>query len=131
GRRQRRRHPPNDAVAANGVGKRAAPERDAQGAPLESRSNDTAGKQEGPAMSNRRQRARRAAFALVGALTISACGNARYPTYYTLHLAPSPRGQGLQRDIGTLAIEGWGCPDYLCEGRIVYRPTPAEIGFYQ
>jgi ABC-type uncharacterized transport system auxiliary subunit len=23
------------------------------------------------------------------------------------------------------------CPEYLCEGRIVYRPTPAEVGFYQ
>ena len=23
------------------------------------------------------------------------------------------------------------CPDYLCEGRIVYRPTAAEVGFYQ
>jgi ABC-type uncharacterized transport system auxiliary subunit len=82
-------------------------------------------------MSNERQRALRAAFALIGALAISACGSARYPTYYTLHLAPSTQAQALDRDIGTLAIEELGCPDYLCEGRIVYRPTPAEVGFYQ
>ena len=23
------------------------------------------------------------------------------------------------------------CPEYLCEGRIVYRPTPEEVGFYE
>jgi ABC-type uncharacterized transport system auxiliary subunit len=82
-------------------------------------------------MSNRRGRALRAALALVGALTLSACGSARYPAYYTLHLEPSTQAQALDRDIGTLAIKELGCPDYLCEGRIVYRPTPAEVGFYQ
>ena len=45
--------------------------------------------QEGPAMTNRRERALRAAFALVGALAISACGSARYPAHYTLHFEPS------------------------------------------
>jgi len=82
-------------------------------------------------MKNGRERALRAAFALVGALTVGACGSARYPAYYTLHLELSTQAQALGRDIGTLAIKELGCPDYLCEGRIVYRPTPAEVGFYQ
>jgi ABC-type uncharacterized transport system auxiliary subunit len=82
-------------------------------------------------MRNRRQRALRAGFALVGALAISACGSARYPAYYTLHFEPSTQARASERAMGTLAIKELRCPDYLCEGRIVYRPTPAEVGFYQ
>ncbi len=82
-------------------------------------------------MRNRRERAMRAGFALVGALAISACGSARYPAYYTLHFEPSTQAPASERGMGTLAIKELRCPDYLCEGRIVYRPTPAEVGFYQ
>jgi ABC-type uncharacterized transport system auxiliary subunit len=82
-------------------------------------------------MTNRRERAVRAALALIGALAISACGSARYPAYYTLHFEPSTPAPASARGIGTLAIKELRCPDYLCEGRIVYRPTPAEVGFYQ
>ena len=98
---------------------------------MESHSDHAAPGQEGPAMTNRRKRALRAAFALVGALAISACGSARYPAYYTLHFEPSTQAPASERGIGTLAIKELRCPDYLCEGRIVYRPTPAEVGFYQ
>ena len=82
-------------------------------------------------MSNRRERALRAGFALVGALAISGCASARYPAYYTLHFEPSTQARAPERSMGTLAIKELRCPDYLCEGRIVYRPTPAEVGFYQ
>jgi ABC-type uncharacterized transport system auxiliary subunit len=82
-------------------------------------------------MTNRRKRRVRAAFALVGALAISACGSARYPVYYTLHFEPSTQARASERGMGTLAIKELRCPDYLCEGRIVYRPTPVEVGFYQ
>ena len=82
-------------------------------------------------MTNKRERAVRAALALVGALAISACGSARYPAYYTLHLEPSTQAPASTRGSGTLAIKELRCPDYLCEGRLVYRPTPAEVGFYQ
>jgi ABC-type uncharacterized transport system auxiliary subunit len=82
-------------------------------------------------MRNRRERALRAGLALVGALAISACGSARYPAYYTLHFEPSTQARASERGMGTLAIKELSCPDYLCEGRIVYRPTPAEVGFYQ
>jgi ABC-type uncharacterized transport system auxiliary subunit len=98
---------------------------------VESHSDDAASGQKGPAMRNRRERAMRAAFAFVGALAISACGSARYPAYYTLHLEPSTQARASERAMGTLAIKELSCPDYLCEGRIVYRATPAEVGFYQ
>ena len=98
---------------------------------MESHSYHAASGQEGTAVTNRRERAVRAAFAFIGALAISACGSARYPAHYTLHLEPSAPAPAAERGIGTLAIKELGCPDYLCEGRIVYRPTPAEVGFYQ
>ncbi len=98
---------------------------------MESHSDDAAPGQKGTAMTNRRKRAVHAAFALVGALAISACGSARYPAYYTLHFEPSTQARAPERSMGTLAIKELRCPDYLCEGRIVYRPTPAEVGFYQ
>ena len=98
---------------------------------MESHSGHAAPGQEGTAMTNRRKRAGHAAVALVGALAISACGSARYPAYYTLHFEPSTQARAAERGMGTLAIEELRCPDYLCEGRIVYRPTPGEVGFYQ
>jgi ABC-type uncharacterized transport system auxiliary subunit len=82
-------------------------------------------------MRNRRQRALRAGFGLVAALAISACGSARYPAYYTLHFEPTAQARPSEHGMGTLAIKELRCPDYLCEGRIVYRSTSPEVGFYQ
>jgi ABC-type uncharacterized transport system auxiliary subunit len=98
---------------------------------VESHSDHAAPGPEGAAMTNRRKRAVYAAFALVGAVAISACGSARYPAYYTLHFEPSTQARPSDSGMGTLAIKELRCPDYLCEGRIVYRSTSPEIGFYQ
>jgi ABC-type uncharacterized transport system auxiliary subunit len=76
-------------------------------------------------------RAVRAAFAFICVVAFSACGSARYPAYYTLHFEPSPQAAAPERGIGSLTIKELQCPDYLCEGRIVYRPTPIEVSFYQ
>ena len=76
-------------------------------------------------------RAVRAAFSLICAMAISACGSARYPAYYTLHFEPSTQMAASERGIGSLTIKELQCPEYLCEGRIVYRPTPIEVSFYQ
>ena len=62
---------------------------------MESHSDHAAPGQEGAAMRNGRQRALRAAFALIGALALSACGSARYPAYYTLHFEPSTQARGV------------------------------------
>jgi ABC-type uncharacterized transport system auxiliary subunit len=98
---------------------------------VESHSDDAARGQDGTAMTNRREGALRAAFALIGALAIGGCGSARYPAHYILNFEPTAQAPAPERGIGTLAIKELRCPDYLCDGRIVYRPTPAEVGFYQ
>src|SRR6478735_1597346 len=82
-------------------------------------------------MTKRRERAARAALAFIGALAISACGSVQYPVHYTLHFAPSAQAAPAERGIRTLSIKELRCPEYVCEGRIVYRPTPAEVGFYE
>lgn len=66
------------------------------------------------------------------ALLMSGCGKVRYPNYHTLALAPSPPpaangGQAL----GSLAVRDLETPAYLRQGRIVYRESPTEIGFYE
>ncbi len=96
---------------------------------MESRSHHAASGQEGTAMIN--SGSTRIAIACMGALVMAACGSARYPAYYMLNLEPSARAVAPGHGIGSLAIRELRCPDYLCEGRIVYRPTAEEIGFYQ
>jgi ABC-type uncharacterized transport system auxiliary subunit len=72
------------------------------------------------------------AMVLVGLPVLAGCGSARYPTSYILNL-PAPASPPVPApDVrGTLAVDEFGCPRYLCEGRIVYRPTAEEIGFYE
>lgn len=82
-------------------------------------------------MTNRHQGALRAAFALIAALAIGGCGSARYPAHYILNFEPSVQAPAPARSTGTVAVVELGCPDYLCADRIVYRPTPTEVGFYE
>ena len=72
------------------------------------------------------------AIAFAAIPMLAACGSARYPTNYVLSfpaaarsIAPAPHVRG------ALAIQEFQCPQYLCEGRIVYRPSSEEIGFYE
>jgi ABC-type uncharacterized transport system auxiliary subunit len=72
------------------------------------------------------------AAAVVGALVLAGCGSVRYPTSYLLNLpAPAPKAAPPVAVLGPVAVREFRCPDYLCEGRIVYRPGPEEVGFYQ
>lgn len=63
---------------------------------------------------------------------LAGCGSVRYPTSYVLNF-PSPVSQPAPSNgpLGPAAIREFRCPEYLCEGRIVYRPTPEEVGFYE
>jgi len=73
------------------------------------------------------------AFPLLGLVALVGCvGKVRYATMYVLNLAPpSPRISPLSQPIlGSLAVHTFRCPEYLCEGRIVYRPSPEEVGYY-
>jgi ABC-type uncharacterized transport system auxiliary subunit len=74
------------------------------------------------------------AFACVSlaALLVAGCGKVRYPNYYTLALAPTltPAGDG-GHTLGSLAVRNFETPAYLRQGRIVYRESPTEVGFYE
>jgi ABC-type uncharacterized transport system auxiliary subunit len=66
------------------------------------------------------------------ALTVGGCGPARYAKGYVLDFPPSATpAPPANQTHGALAVREFQCPLYLCEGRIVYRPTAEEIGFYE
>jgi uncharacterized lipoprotein YmbA len=71
------------------------------------------------------------ATACSAALLLAGCGEIRYPKYYALNIvAPSrPAADDVQRSV-TVAVRRFDTPDYIRQGRIVYRETPEEIGFY-
>jgi len=66
-------------------------------------------------------------------LLIASCGGgARRPHYYALEIPPAPdRTLSGPRFPGTLAVCRFETPSYLRQGRIVYRETPEEVGFYE
>lgn len=68
----------------------------------------------------------------ITALLATSCGKVRYPDYYTLALAPTlaPPANGTQR-LGSLVVRDFETPAYLRQGRIVYRESPTEVGFYE
>ena len=69
--------------------------------------------------------------ACVAALLMAACGAARYPTYYSLNVAttPKPAPDAGGRPVA-VAVRRFETPDYIRQGRIVYRERAHEIGFY-
>ena len=69
----------------------------------------------------------------LGALVLAGCGSVRYPTTYVLNFPPPAPQTALSGGslTGPLAVRDFQCPEYLCEGRIVYRSTPEEVGFYE
>jgi len=74
----------------------------------------------------------RSAILFLATLAFAGCGHVRYPTNYVLNLSHSTSPVIAAREIdGTLAVDEFQCPQYLCEGRIVYRGTPEEIAFYE
>jgi ABC-type uncharacterized transport system auxiliary subunit len=67
----------------------------------------------------------------IAALLSAGCGKVRYPNYYTLALAPSPApADPSQRRLGSLAVREFVTPPYLRRGRIVYRESPTQVGYY-
>ena len=68
----------------------------------------------------------------MGALVLAGCGSVRYPTTYVLNFPPpAPKAAPHNAALGPVAIRELECPEYLCEGRIVYRSSPEEVGFYE
>ena len=75
---------------------------------------------------------RRASAPLLAALFLSGCGGVRYPASYLLNF-PQPTTQTTTQraPLGEVVVRRFQCPEYLCQGRIVYRPSPEEVGFYE
>jgi uncharacterized lipoprotein YmbA len=82
-------------------------------------------------------------YFIAAVLLMSGCaGKVRYPNYYTLATAPTKQPaandehQSVQtvasdaHQSGTVAVRRFDTPAYLRQGRIVYRQTPEEVGFY-
>jgi ABC-type uncharacterized transport system auxiliary subunit len=67
----------------------------------------------------------------MAALVLTGCGSVRYPTSYLLNLPAPPQAAQSNPPLGHLAVHEFRCPDYLCGGRIVYRPTAETVGFYE
>ena len=59
------------------------------------------------------------------------CASVRYPTTYTLDLTGAAAAPARPAALGALAVRDFSCPDYLSDGRIVYRPTRTEVGYYE
>ena len=65
-------------------------------------------------------------------VTMGCGGKIRYPQYYSLELAPTPRpGAGDPPGIGTVAVSPFGTSAYLRQGRVVYREAPNQLAFYE
>src|SRR5208283_5557900 len=73
------------------------------------------------------------AYIAVTLLLMSGCaGKVRYPNYYTLAVAPTKQpASNDAHQSATLAVRRFDTPAYLRQGRIVYRQTPEQIGFYE
>jgi ABC-type uncharacterized transport system auxiliary subunit len=69
------------------------------------------------------------AFAAIS--LFAGCGPGRYSKTYVLNFPPAAPSATPPEIRGSLAVHEFQCPQYLCEGRIVYRKTPEEIGFYE
>lgn len=72
-----------------------------------------------------------AAAGLLAALLGSGCGSVRYPASYVLSVPTPLEASAEQGDLGPLAVRPFTCTDYVCDGRIVYRPSPEQVGFYE
>src|SRR5271169_1212421 len=77
--------------------------------------------------------ARFAFFALTALLLAGCAGKVRYPDYYMLALAPSkgPAAGNEGYKLPAVVVQRFETPAYLRQGRIVYRQTPEQIGFYE
>ncbi len=69
---------------------------------------------------------------LPGVLLLGACAPVRYPRSYVLSFPqPAPQTRSAKDQLGTVLVREFQCPEYLRQGRIVYRPSPEEVGFYE
>jgi ABC-type uncharacterized transport system auxiliary subunit len=79
----------------------------------------------------RRRIVTKSVFCLAALVILTGCaGKVRYPNYYTLNLPSPPDPPAAENAHATLAIREFRAPAYLCQGAIVYKASPEQIGFY-
>jgi ABC-type uncharacterized transport system auxiliary subunit len=72
-----------------------------------------------------------AAAILIICLT-SACGKVRYPAYYILNFPQATAQSKASKQLpGAVLVREFQCPEYLCQGPILFRPSPEEVGHYE
>lgn len=72
------------------------------------------------------------AISLAAIAIAAGCGPGKYAKTYVLALPPGAPSPPAAPDIrGALAVHEFQCPHYLCEGRIVYRASMEEVGYYE
>ena len=72
------------------------------------------------------------ALAFIGVFMLAGCGSVRYPATYVLNFpAPVARAAASNGTLGPAVIREFQSPEYLEDGRIVYRSSPEEVGFYE
>ena len=65
-------------------------------------------------------------------LALAACGGKiLYPKYYSMEILPPPAHPANARVFGTVAVRRFESAPYIRQKKIVYRPVPEEIGFYE
>ena len=65
-------------------------------------------------------------------LALAACGGKiLYPKYYSMEIPPPPAHSANARVLGTVAVRQFESAPYIRQKKIVYRPVPEEIGFYE
>ena len=67
------------------------------------------------------------------AMLVAGCGGKVVrPHYYTLETPPAlSTAVSVRQVAATVSVSQFGAPPYLRQGRIVYRQSPEEIGFYE
>ena len=71
-------------------------------------------------------------LAAIISVSLAGCmGKVKYPTYYTLNLAPAVDPPPKSGALPSIAVREFREPAYLRQGPIVYLTSPEEIGFYE
>ena len=72
-----------------------------------------------------------ACFTLAVLMMTGCAGKVHYPDYYMLSIAPSEDPSSADsHKLSAVAVQPFETPAYLRQGRIVYRQSPEQIGFY-
>lgn len=80
---------------------------------------------------NKHWRTLLASAVMSSVLLIGCMGKVKYPTYYTLSLAPAPDPPAKSAELASIAVHEFREPAYLRQGPIVYLTSREEIGFYE